>query len=198
LSDGTKVWLNAASSLRFPTAFVGSERKVEMTGEGYFEVAHNDKKPFLVRAGGMDVEVLGTHFNINAYEDEEAVKTTLLEGKVRASAGHDQAVVLKPGEQARLSQSNAQLSTLNNINVEEVIAWKNGKFQFGEAMDIGMVMRQLSRWYDLDVVYDGKVTGHIGGTISRNVKISEVLKMLEMTGAVHFVIRNREVIVKPG
>jgi ferric-dicitrate binding protein FerR (iron transport regulator) len=198
LSDGTKVWLNAASSLRFPTAFVGSERKVEMTGEGYFEVAHIDKKPFLVRAGGMDVEVLGTHFNINAYEDEGAVKTTLLEGKVRASTGHDQAVVLKPGEQARLSQSNAQLSTLNNINVEEVIAWKNGKFQFGEAMDIGMVMRQLSRWYDLDVVYDGKVTGHIGGTISRNVKISEVLKMLEMTGAVHFVIRNREVIVKPG
>ena len=196
LSDGTKVWLNAASSLRFPTAFVGSERKVEMTGEGYFEVAHNDKKPFLVRAGGMDVEVLGTHFNINAYEDEGAVKTTLLEGKVRASAANGQAVVLKPGEQARLFDGDAQLSKRNNADLDEVIAWKNQMFVFNSA-PLASVMRQIERWYDVEVEYQGHIPqDRFIGTITRNTNLSEVLKVLEYSN-VRFKVEGKKITVMP-
>jgi ferric-dicitrate binding protein FerR (iron transport regulator) len=163
-----------------------------MTGEGYFEVAHNDKKPFLVRAGGMDVEVLGTHFNINAYEDEEAVKTTLLEGKVRASAANGQAVVLAPGQQARLSAGKAQLTTVNEVDVEQVIAWKNGRFLFN-SIGIEAMMRQVARWYDVEVVYENKIDGTISGSLSRSDDLTQLLKILEATGKVDFTVTGKQI-----
>lgn len=196
LADGSKVWLNAASSLRFPTAFPGKERKVEITGEAYFEIAKDASRPFRVNvAGKQEVEVLGTHFNINAYSDEATINTTLLEGKVKVSAlaTHDSRL-LSPGQQAQMD-SDQQLATSNQVDLEKVMAWKNGKFSFGEAMDIESVMRQVSRWYDVEVEYQGKVKGFVGGSISRNVNASQVLQMLELTGVVKFKIENKKVIV---
>ena len=202
LADGSKVWLNAASSLRFPATFTGSERKVELTGEGYFEVAKNAAMPFKVDVAGKgEVEVLGTHFNINAYEDEATINTTLLEGKIKLTAtdsrlpAHD-SWLLSPGQQAQLS-ANGGISLNRNPDTEEVMAWKNGKFHFGEAADIQTIMRQIARWYDVQVEYKGKVTEHIGGTISRNVNVSKVLEMLEMTGTVNFWVNGKKVTVMP-
>jgi ferric-dicitrate binding protein FerR (iron transport regulator) len=204
LSDGTKVWLNSVSSIRFPAAFVGKERKVELTGEGYFEVAKNASMPFKVDiAGKSEVEVLGTHFNINAYSDEATINTTLLEGKVKVKVSTTDSRLptpdsrlLSPGQQAQLT-SSGQILVNKSPDLDEVMAWKNGKFEFGEAMDINAVMRQLMRWYDMDVEYKGKVTGHIGGSIGRDVNVSQVLKMLEMTGAVKFKIEGKKVVVMP-
>jgi len=200
LSDGTKVWLNAASSLRYPAMFTGAERKVELTGEGYFEVAKNAAMPFKVDVAGKgEVEVLGTHFNINAYSDEAAISTTLLEGKVKVTgtgSRPDSYRVLTPGQQAQL-KANGQIGINNNVDVSEVVAWKNGKFQFGEAADITSIMRQIARWYDLDVEYKGTFTGHIGGTISREVNVSKVFEMLEMTGTAKFQVNGKKVIVLP-
>ena len=200
LADGSKVWLNAASSLRFPTAFVGNERRVELKGEGYFEVEHNDDKPFWVTfSSGNDnkrlsaIQVLGTHFNINSYEDESTVNTTLLEGSIKVINGPF-FEILKPGQQTQLNK-RGEIKVLDGIDTEEVVAWKNGKFQFGEAMDIEMIMRQLARWYDIEVEFRSKNAGHIGGAISRNVNVSKVLDMLEMTGAVKFQVEGRKVTV---
>ena len=151
LADGSKVWLNAASSLRFPTAFAGKERRVEVTGEAYFEVAHDAAMPFIVQRGEAEVKVLGTHFNINGYEDEPSLKITLLEGKVRVSS-RDQTAVLKPGQQAQLQTTNSKLQTTNQVDIDEVVAWKNGLFQFEQA-DIKTIMRQVARWYNVDVVF---------------------------------------------
>ncbi len=208
LPDGTKVWLNSASSLRFPTVFVGSERKVEITGEAYFEVAPSispkggGKQRFIVDIGGKgEVEVLGTHFNINAYSDESSINTTLLEGKVKVSATGSglptqDSRLITPGQQAQLN-SNGQISLNSNPDIEEVMAWKNGKFQFGESSDITTIMRQIARWYDVDVEYKGTVSEHIGGTISRDVNVSKVFEMLEMTGSVKFQVNGKKVIVMP-
>jgi ferric-dicitrate binding protein FerR (iron transport regulator) len=199
LSDGTKVWLNAASSLRFPASFVGKERKVELTGEGYFQVVHNSTQPFTVSVNGMEVHDIGTAFNINAYRDEPVIKTTLISGGVRVTELKTRnSKLLKPGQQALVSltdDQNPEHITIKPADIAEAIGWKNGKFQFGEGTDIATIMRQIARWYDVDVEYKGKITGHIGGSISRNVNASKVLNMLEKTGSVKFKIEGKKVIV---
>ena len=214
LPDGSKVWLNAQSSLRFPATFTGNERLVELTGEAYFEVEKDPNKPFRVnilsstggskgdRPGGI-VEVLGTHFNINAYDDEEVIKTTLLEGKVKMSAipdksglaGNPQSAILSPGEQVSLSQSS-HLSQPIPVQTEEVTAWKNGLFRFQDA-SIESIMRQIARWYDVDIVYERKIDNQFIGTIPRQVPVSTVLKILESTGWVHFKIEGKKITVAP-
>jgi len=194
LSDGSKVWLNAASSLRFPAAFVGKERKVELLGEAYFEVAKNAAMPFKVKVHGMEVEVLGTHFNINSYDNESMIRTTLLEGSVKINKNNSSSL-LKPGEQAQMNKAG-EIKIINNVDVEEAIAWKEGKFQFDKA-DIHDIMRQLARWYDVDVEYKGTVSSHFGGTISRDVNLSQVLNMLHLTGEVNFQIQDKKVLVMP-
>jgi ferric-dicitrate binding protein FerR (iron transport regulator) len=193
LSDGSRVWLNSASSLKYPVVFAGNERKVEITGEAYFEVAHNTMKPFKVQKGPLCVTVLGTHFNVNAYDDETAIKITLLEGAVKINKEGGANCFLKPGQQARVS---SDIKIEDDVNMDEVMAWKEGKFQFGEATDIFTIMRQISRWYDVEVEYKGTVKGYIGGTVSRNMPASQVLKMLEMTGAFAFRIEGKKVIVE--
>jgi len=176
LPDGSHVWLNAASSIRFPTAFTSKERDVAVTGEAYFEVAHNKAKPFRVSSNGQTVEVLGTHFNINAYNDEPAMKTTLLEGSVRIYKD-SRAALLKPGEQATIA--NAGNINIKTVNTEEVVAWKDGLFQFKDT-DLPVVMRQLSRWYDVQVEYEGKMPETVfTGKLHRNVNASQVLDILK-------------------
>lgn len=193
LPDGTKVWLNAASSMRYPTAFTGAERLVEITGEAYFEVAHDTQHPFIVKKGDTETRVLGTHFNINAYEDERTMNITLLEGSVQVKNGAKQAII-KPGQQAQVGNG---IKVAGNVDVDEVVAWKEGKFQFGETADIESIMRQVANWYDVEVIYKGTVHSHIGGTISRNVNLSLLLKMLQTTGVVDFKVANKTVEVIP-
>jgi len=193
LADGSKVFLNAASSLRFPTAFTGHERNVELRGEGYFEVAKNKAMPFKVKVADMTVAVLGTHFNIMAYEGEKWIKTTLLEGSVRLSNGNA-STMLKPGEQGRLTNSGTL--QVVNVNTAEEVAWKDGYFAFNKA-DIQTVMRQISRWYDVGVQYTGALpTDEFVGKISRSSKLSEVLRMLQLTG-VHFRLEDKKLIILP-
>lgn len=194
LSDGSKVWLNAASSVKFPATFVGKERKVELLGEAYFEVAKNRDMPFKVNVDGLEVEVLGTHFNINSYSDESTVRTTLLEGSVKINSSKAK-IFLKPGQQAKLER-DGEVKIINNADLDEVVAWKEGRFQFDRA-DIYTVMRQIKRWYDVSIEYKGIVSSHFGGTISRNVNLSQVLKMLQLTGEVKFQVEDRKVVVIP-
>lgn len=191
LSDGSHVWLNAGSSVTYPIAFVGDERKVSITGEAYFEVAKDASKKFIVDANETTTEVLGTHFNVNAYDDESDIRITLLEGSVKVSKGNSNNL-LKPGQQAQVSNS---IKVVNDVDVEQVMAWKNGKFQFGGA-GIEEVMRQIARWYDVEVVYELKPQDvHFRGGISRDVEASKVFKMLETTEAVHFRIEGKKVYV---
>lgn len=207
LSDGTKVWLNAASSITFPTSFTGNERNITITGEVYLEVAHNAAKPFKVQTNGADVEVLGTHFNVQAYTDEPAKKITLIEGRVKVSnrqlaIGNRQSAILKPGQQAELI-ADSQLAPTSrrltihdksDVDMEEVLAWKNGLFRFNNA-DIETVMKQVERWYDVEVVYEGPVPeGHFRGKIPRNVMASEMLKIIEASG-IQFRIENKKIII---
>jgi transmembrane sensor len=194
LPDGSNVWLNAASSIKYPTAFTGNTRQVETTGEVYFEIAKDASKPFRVKENEMEVEVLGTHFNINGYTDEALLRTTLLEGSVKITTpkGND---ILKPGQQAQV-QKTGVVKIINNADLEETMAWKDGNFYF-ENSDIYTVMRQLARWYDVDVTYKGTVSKHFLGTISRNVNLSQVLSMLQQTGEVKFKIEGRKVVVMP-
>jgi len=197
LNEGSHIWLNAGSSITYPVAFIGKERKIEISGEAYFEIAKDPSKPFKISAAGKaEVEVLGTHFNINSYSDEAIIKTTLLEGSVKITAAvSNKSHVLKPREQARIHHTG-QFSVNKNVDVEEVMAWKNGKFIF-QGLDIQSIMRQISKWYDVDVEYKGAITKEeFVGIISRNVNISEIIKMLEKTGAVHFEIEGRKIIVK--
>jgi transmembrane sensor len=194
LPDGSKVWLNAASSLKYPAAFFGNERKVEITGEAYFEIAKDATRPFKVQVNQMEVEVLGTHFNINGYDDEEAIRTTLLEGSVKINT-KDFSNFLKPGQQAQL-QKTGKIKLVNDADLEETMAWKDGNFQF-ENSDITTVMRQIARWYDVEVEYKGTVSKHFIGTISRNVNLSKVLTMLQQTGEVKFIIEGKKVMVMP-
>lgn len=180
LPDGTKVWLNAASSIKYPTVFTGKDRQVEMTGEVYFEVAKNPARPFIVKAEQTQVEVLGTHFNIMAYTDEDNLRATLLEGSIRITAGGTTKIIT-PGEQAVVNSKN-ELSILQAVDLEEVIAWKNGLLQFNDA-GIKSIMREAARWYDVSIVYEGKAPEKLyNGRISRNVKASELMKMLQYTG----------------
>ena len=192
LADGTKVWLNAASSLKFPTAFPGKQRTVELTGEAYFEVAKNKNQPFNVKTPTQTVQVLGTHFNINAYSNEPFVKTTLLEGSVNVSSAGG-SLLLKPGQQALLN--NSGLATLkDDVDTDEAIAWRNGLFQFND-VDIKTIMRQVARWYDVDVEFKGQVPAYtFHGKISRNLNASTVLKIFELSG-INFTIEGRKIIV---
>jgi len=193
LADGSKVWLDAASSIRFPTAFTGKNRTVEITGQAYLEIIHDAKKPFRVFADGQTIEDIGTHFNINAYTDEAAIKTTLLEGSISVSAG-GRKVLLKPGQQA-LSNSSSPGFKVADVNTEEAIAWKNGYFRFNDE-NIQGIMRQLARWYNIDVQYEGDITRDgLNGKISRDKNISQVLNMLAETKLVHFKIEGRRITV---
>ncbi len=192
LSDGTKVWLNAASSLRFPTSFSGQDRRVELTGEGYFEVSKNKGKPFHVQVGTVEVEVLGTHFNIMAYEDEAAIQTTLLEGSVKVSY-KSQSDLLKPGKQAILNRDDNKLTT-GDANVQQVVAWKNGYFYFDKS-DVKTIMRQVSRWYDLDIIYESPAPDmKFSGKIERELPLSGIAHLLA-SGQIHFRIEGKNCIM---
>jgi transmembrane sensor len=195
LADGTDVWLNAASSIRYQTAFKGSNREVEITGEAYFEVAHNPAKPFKVISKGQTIEVLGTHFNINAYTDEPEIKTTLFKGSVKVIKKGDFAI-LKPGQQSRvtLNQTEQEIKVLDHADTEEAIAWHLGLFQFKDA-NIQTVMRQLSRWYDVDVGYEGEIPDRkFTGKIFRNVSALKVSDILSYNN-IHFRIEGKKIIV---
>ena len=195
LADGTKVWLNAASSLKFPTAFAGKKRNVELIGEGYFEVAKDVSKPFHVQVGDMIVNVLGTHFNINAYTDEDNIETTLLEGQVTVNS-KEAITVLTPGQQAQLHKSSGKVKKLQHVNMAEIMAWKEGRFLF-KSVDVESILRQASRWYDVDIVYQDKINETFSGGISRSENISELLKILAATDKIEFKINGRQIIVKP-
>ncbi|MCG2615165.1 FecR domain-containing protein [Terrimonas sp. NA20] len=191
LADGTKVWLNSKSSLHFPAVFQGSERVVTLEGEGYFEVAKNAAKPFAVKVNDAEVKVLGTHFNIMAYPDESGMKTTLLEGAVTISKGMV-TKPLQPGQQAFINGSDK--IEVGKADVEAATAWKNGYFKFDNA-DLRTVMRQLSRWYDMEVSYEGSVPkDKLSGKIRRNINASKALSLIEGTG-VRFRIEGKKVIV---
>ncbi len=194
LADGTNVWLNAASSIRFPTAFTGKERTVEITGEAYFEVAKNKAMPFKVKASTVQVEVLGTHFNVMAYTDEAASKTTLLEGSVKISSSGRQTIIA-PGQQASVARGSNSINVLDGVDLDETVAWKNGMFMFNNT-GIETIMRQIARWYDVEVSYDGPVTtDHFTGKVSRNSTAAQVLKILELSD-IHFTISGKKIIVK--
>lgn len=206
LPDGTKVWLNAVTVLRFPASFAGNERVVQLTGEAYFEVAplqlsSGQKMPFkisiLPQLGGQEgaqIEVLGTHFNVKAYNDEAAIKTTLLEGAVKMSGSKGQ-YLMKPGQQARVGR-DGRMWLDENADVDEAVAWKNGRFQFNEA-DVEAVMRDIARWYDVTIEYAGKVPAEkFEGEIPRNSSITEVFKILELSN-VHCKIEGKKITVLP-
>jgi transmembrane sensor len=200
LPDGSQVWLNAASSIRYPTAFTGSDREVEITGEAYFEIAINPSMPFRVqtvnRLGDTDpmtIDVLGTHFNVNAYADEDAVRTTLLEGSVKIKKGN-RSGLLRPGQQAQL-QPTGEFRWIPEVDVEQVTAWKNGVFEF-DGEDLTVIMRQISRWYDVEVVYEGKIpTDTFTGRVSRNTTLSGVLKILKLSD-IEVTVSNNKIIVR--
>lgn len=200
LSDGTKVWLNAASSIRFPAVFGAAERRVEVSGEVYFEVAQQQNAPFIVRFKGApgqsgEVQVLGTSFNINAYEDENIVRTSLLEGRVKLVSETGLSKLLAPGEQALLG-GPAGLQVTREVDMDAVVAWKNGYFSFDNA-DLSTVMRQVARWYDVEIAYAGAIPDRrFGGEIARHSNGTEVLKILEESD-VHFKIEGKKIIVLP-
>ena len=196
LSDGTKVWLNAASSVSFPVAFTAAERSVSVTGEAYFEVARDRRRPFKVRINNSEIEVLGTHFNVNAYEDEATVKTTLLEGKIKQTTknGAFQKILLS-GQQSDIYK-NGEMSVSTNVDTGEAVAWMQGNFQFKSA-DLHAVLRQVSRWYDVDIEYKGNVDLHFTGQLPRSENASALFENLALTGEVHFTIEGRKIIVSP-
>lgn len=200
LSDGSRVWLNSESSIRYPVAFSGRQRSVDITGEAYFEVAKNPAMPFRVSIDGRGmVEVLGTHFNVNSYPDESSTRITLLEGSVRVALAAGLPAVIQPGQQAvydNTKQTGAAVTVKNGINMDAVMAWKNGFFHFDQA-DLYTVMRQLARWYNIQVTYEGKIPARtFGGEMQRDLNLSEVLKLLEKN-KVHFRIENDQLLVRP-
>ncbi|MBA4276391.1 FecR family protein [Flavobacterium sp.] len=194
LADGTKVFLNAVSSIKYPTQFNGNQRVVELEGEAYFEVAKDRTKPFIVKSGNQAIEVLGTHFNVHAYDNEAVVKTTLLEGSV-AVTHKNQKAILKPGQQSNVSDNFNKIA-IREVDTEAAIAWKNGRFKFDNA-DLKTVMRQLERWYGIKVEYRGDVSEVTfnGGTF-RNKNLSEVLKVLELSN-IKFKVEGKTIIVDP-
>jgi len=203
-----KVWLNASSSIRYPAAFTDTERKVEITGEAYFEVSQlvdkekGRKIPFIVKIVSGEgrergeVQVLGTHFNVNSYEDETIVKTTLLEGSVKIMKDNRSRILL-PGQQAQFdNRVSEDIQVAGNVDLEAVMAWKNGYFSFVNT-DLAAIFRQISRWYDVDVEYRGKIPDRrFGGEVSRNTNVSEVLKILEKS-KVYCTVEGRKIIVMP-
>lgn len=195
LPDGSKVWLNSGSTIRYPTNFTGKERRIELSGEAYFEVVKNAAMPFKVYVNGKsEVEVLGTHFNINAYVDEPSINTTLLEGSVRVTGleTHNTRLIV-PGEQAQLT-AKGKIDLNKTVNIEQVMAWKNGIFNFDDA-DLPTVLRQLSRWYDIDIVYEGAVPQReFGGKMQRDLNLSQILRILEKNN-VHYKTEKRKLII---
>ncbi|RZL36239.1 MAG: FecR family protein [Pedobacter sp.] len=188
LPDGTKVWLNAASSLKYPEAFIGNERKVELTGEAYFEVAKNKNLPFRVLSKNQEIEVLGTHFNVNNYMDDKTAKTTLLEGSINISNSKSKKT-LKAGEQAVIKDYGlAAIQVLIDVDTDGETAWKNGQFRFNNA-GLKTILNQLERWYDIKIDYTTVPEKRYNGMVPRKAKLSEVLNMLELTGNISFEIK---------
>jgi ferric-dicitrate binding protein FerR (iron transport regulator) len=192
LPDGTRVWLNASSSITYPTAFTAAERTVKITGEAYFEVKHNARQPFRVQLAGQLIEDIGTSFNVNAYDDEPEVRTTLADGSIKVSSGtHSQ--LLNPGQQAR--SKGARLMVVQ-ADVEQVLAWKNGVFSFRDA-DLPAVMRQLARWYDIEVEYEGPAPkGTFDGEIGRTLTLNQVLQGLANTRIHYSIINNHKIVIQ--
>lgn len=190
LSDGSKVWLNSASSLRYPTEFSQAERSVELTGEAYFEIMPQ-KKPFIVRVRDMKVKVLGTHFNIMAYSEEPNINTTLLEGSLSIEQDTN-TVLLKPGQQLKFNPVSNVLSLITHANKDEAVAWKNGLFYF-DGKNIEQIMREVGRWYNADIVFKSTTNKTFSGTIPKTVKASSLLKMLEATQSVSFKTEGRTI-----
>lgn len=193
LPDGSKIWLNSATSFSYPSIFEKQkERIVQLSGEAYFEVAKDKLHPFIVKTDKQTVEVLGTHFNINSYADEPSVKTTLAEGRVKVSSNTGKTTILIPGQQSVLT--NGVIKTAA-ANIEEALAWKNGYFRFNDE-SVQSIMRKISRWYNIDVQYEGGVSdAGLNGKISRFKNISQVLSALEATKTVHFKVEGRRVTV---
>ena len=202
LPDGSKVWLNAASKISFPSLFNGNERRISLAGEAYFEVSPNKSRPFIVESTGQEIRVLGTHFNVNTYADEGTIKTTLLEGSVRVSpvtlspssnSGHHD-VTLKPGQQSVLGLSNK--IAITQVDLAEAVAWKNGDFVMHQ-QKLSQIMRSLERWYNIEVVYSESVELNqtFSGSVSRSKNISEILSVLESTKQLKFNINGRKILV---
>lgn len=194
LADGTKVWLNSESSLTYPTAFNGTERVVKLSGEGYFEVAHRHNQPFKVIANNQTVEVLGTHFNINAYANERATVTTLLQGSVKVSTSSGNSRTLVPGLETVVVKDNIGIRPADEDNA---IAWTENNFVFNKE-ELGSIMRKISRWYDVDIVCPPNIAGlSFSGSISRSRNIKQVLKIMELTNSIHFKFEERRIIIMP-
>lgn len=195
LPDGTKVWLNSESSFSFPSRFTGGERKVGLSGEGYFEVAKNPDLPFKVTANQAEITVLGTHFNISAYQDEANTEVTLAEGSVKVSS-NENAVILKPDQTAKLAKGSDGIK-VSSANTNEILAWKDGFFVFDNS-DIKTIMKTLSRWYDFEMVYNtSPTTKKFGGTFSKSKEIKDLLASLELLGAGKFEIQGRRIVLMP-
>lgn len=195
LPDGTGVWLNAASSLRYPSAFSGKRRQVELSGEAYFEVAPDKKHPFIVKNRAQEIEVLGTHFNVNGYSDQKDMRTTLLEGRVKVSLkGSSGSAVLNPGEQSFIGAGKIRVSA---VEPSYAIAWKNGYFRF-DGKPLETTLKEIARWYDVSIVFEnsGLESLRLAGTISRYSQIEQVLKKLELTGALSYAINGRKVTIR--
>ncbi|MCC7524132.1 MAG: FecR family protein [Chitinophagaceae bacterium] len=192
LSDGTKFWMNSESSITYPTVFIGKDRSVKITGEVYFEVAKNEQQPFRVIIDDeTEIKVLGTHFNVNTYADNGSINTTLLEGTVSISNNHKEQI-LKPGQQAEIRNNTIHLQS--NVDTAQVIAWKNGYFSFNST-DLEMVMKLLTRWYDIDVVYEDNIPQmKFWGGISMNSTLSQVLQVLEES-KIRFRIEDKKIVV---
>ena len=187
MADGSRVWLNSGSSVTYPVAFVGEERKISITGEAYFEVMQDKKHPFKVDINGKgEVEVLGTHFNINAYDDESDIKVTLLEGSVKVNNS-----IIEPGQQAQVSD---KVKIIDKVDMDEVMAWKNDMFDFNSA-DIKTIMRQIGRWYDLEIIYQDNISKEtFSGMVGRSNNVSKVLMILEKAG-IKFRIEGKKLII---
>lgn len=195
LPDGSRVWLNAASSLHFPTAFTGKQRTVELSGEAYFEIAENSSMPFVVTSKGTAITVLGTHFNVMAYPDDHEMVTTLLSGAVKLEKGK-QHVILQPGQMALTADGTEQISK-TSAEVDDAVAWKNGYFVFKNE-SVQNMMKRVARWYDVDIQFQGNLDSkQFGGTFSRSKTLAQLLSNLELTQTIHFKIEGKKVIVFP-
>lgn len=198
LPDGTEVWLNAASSIRYPTAFAGGERKVSISGEAYFEVAKRPDMPFKVIAGGSsEIEALGTHFNVNAYTDETSLNTTLLEGLIKVSAVNDKPVLVKPGQQAQIGPHTGKIRIVEGANTDNIMAWKNGAFSFEDA-SLKDVLRQIARWYDVEIDYRGNISDKIiRGKMGRDLSLLQMIAVLKGLRVNLMLEGDRKLIVLP-
>lgn len=194
LPDGSHIWLNAASSIKYPIVFDKKERVVELSGEAYFEVVHKQTSPFKVKTRRQEVEVLGTHFNIYAYDDESITRTTLVEGSVKVSSfTSNNTIIIKPGQQSLVDDYNLKVET---VDTDDVLAWKNGYFEFNDE-SLESIMKKVGRWYNLDVEYGNKAAKYqlFSGSVSRYKNVSQVIKTLELTNAAHFKIEDKKILV---